>query len=92
MIELSQYAYFNNKTLESILRKIYLSNIKHDVTTSKTQFLSLLPQECLARYCFEFFFMYAMSIPVQTNVHCKKLQFHAMTYDMVFLSFAFDVI
>ena len=39
-----------------------------------------------------FFFMYAMSIPVKTKVHFKKLHFLAVTYDMGFLSFAFDVV
>ena len=38
------------------------------------------------------FFMYAMPIPVQPKVHFKKLQLLAMTYDMGFLSFAFDVV
>ena len=56
MIELSRHTYFNNKTLESILRKIYLSNIEHDVMTSKTLFLSLLPRECMSSYFFENFF------------------------------------
>ena len=72
--------------------KIYLSNIKHDVTTSKTPFLSLLPRECMSRYFFENFFMYAMPIPVQTKVHFKNLQFLALTYDMGVFSFAFDVV
>ena len=36
--------------------KIYLSNIEHDVTTSKIPFLSLLPRECMSRYVFEDFF------------------------------------
>ena len=38
------------------------------------------------------FFMYAMPIPVQTKVHFENLQFLAVTYDMGFLSFAFDVV
>ena len=38
------------------------------------------------------FFMYAMPIPAQTKVHFKNLQFLAVTYDMGFLSFAFDVV
>ena len=74
-IELSRYAYFNNKTLESILQKIYLSNIEHGVTTSKTPFLSLLPQECMSRYFLKTLFINARPIPVQTKVHLKKLQF-----------------
>ena len=48
IIELSRYAYFKSKTLESIFRKIYLSNIEHDVTTSKIPLLSLLPCECMS--------------------------------------------
>ena len=36
--------------------------------------------------------MYAMSIPVQTKVHFKNLQFLVVTYGMGFLSFAFDVV
>ena len=93
MIELSQYAYFDNKTLESILRKIYLSNIVHDVTTSKKKRFHHL---CLGNVCLDIFlktfFMYALLIPVQTKVHFKNLQFPAVTYDMGFLSFAFDVV
>ena len=38
------------------------------------------------------FFMYATQIPIQTKVHFKNLQFLAVTYDMGFLSFAFDVV
>ena len=68
---------------------MYLSDIEHDVMTSKTPFLSLLPRD---RYFLYFFFMYAMPIPVQTKVHFKKLQFLAVTYDMGFLRFAFDVV
>ena len=79
-------------TLEGILQKIYLSNIEHGVMRSKTPFLSLLPRECRSRYFLETFFMNAMPIPVQTKVHFKKLQFLAETYDMGFLSFAFDVV
>ena len=39
-----------------------------------------------------FFFMYARSIPVQTEVHFKNLKFLAVTYDMEVLIYAFDVI
>ena len=39
-----------------IFEKISLSNIDHDVMTSKIPFLSLLPRECMARYLFENFF------------------------------------
>ena len=46
----------------------------------------------MSRYFFNFFFMYAMPIPVQTKVHFKKLQFLAVTYDMGFLSSAFEVV
>ena len=76
-----------NKPLESILRKkIYLSNIEHDVTVSKIPFSSLLPLECRSRY----FFMYARSLPVQTIVHFKNLQFRTEAFDIGFLSRAFD--
>ena len=78
--------------LESILRKKYLSNIEHDVTTSKIPFLSLLPRECMSRYFLKTFFTYARSIPVQTKVHFKNLQFLAVTYDMGVSSCAFDVV
>ena len=47
-------------------------------------FLSLLPRECLSRYFLKTFFMYARSISIQTKVHFKKMQFLAVTYDMVF--------
>ena len=53
-----------------------------------TPFVSRLPRECMSRYFFEFFFMFT----VQTKVHFKNLQFLALTYDMGFLSFAFDVV
>ena len=66
--------------------------IEHDVTTSKTTFLSLLPRECMSRYFLDFFVMYAIPIPVQTKVHFKNLHFFAMTYDMGLLSYAFDVV
>ena len=33
-----------------------------------------------------------MPIPVQTKVHFENLQFLAVTYDMGFLSFAFDIV
>ena len=46
----------------------------------------------MSRYFLKTFFMHAMPIPVQTKLHFKKLQFLAVTYDMGFLSFAFDVI
>ena len=38
------------------------------------------------------FFVFTMRITVQTKVHFKNLQFLAVTYDMGFLSFAFDVV
>ena len=67
--------------------------MEHDVTTSKTPYLSLLPREYMSWHFFEnVFFMHAMPIPVQTKVYLKNLQFLAVTYDMGFLSFAFDVI
>ena len=72
--------------------KIYLSNIEHDVATSKIPFLSLLSRECMSRYFFEIFFMHARPIPGQTKGHLKKLQFLAVTYDMGVLSCAFHVV
>ena len=72
--------------------KIYLSNIEHDVETSKIPFLSLLSRECMSRYFFENFLMHARPIPGQTKVHFKNLQFLAVTYDMGVLSCAFDVV
>ena len=36
--------------------------------------------------------MYARPIPVQTKVYFKKMQFLAVTYDIVVLSCAFDVV
>ena len=45
----------------------------------------------MSRIFFENFFMHAMPIPVQTKVHFKDLLFLAWTYDMGFLSFAFDI-
>ena len=36
--------------------------------------------------------MYARPIPVQAKVHFKNLQCLPVTYDMGFLSFAFDVV
>ena len=88
IIELS-YAYFKNKTLESILRKKNLSNIEHDVTTSKMPFLALLSRECMSRYFLKTVFMYARSIPEQTKVHFTNLQFLAVTYDMFFFKLCF---
>ena len=58
----------------------------------KTPFLSLLPRECMSRYFWKTFFMYAMPIPVQTSVLFKNVQFLAVMYDMGFLSFDFDVV
>ena len=51
---------------------------------------------CLWSVCLDVFlktfFMYARSLPVQTNVHLKNMQFLAGAYDMGFLSCAFDVV
>ena len=60
--------------------------------TSKIPVLSLLPRECMSRYFLKTFFMCAMPIPVKTKVHSKNLQSLAVTYDMAFFSFAFDVV
>ena len=72
--------------------KIYLSNIEHEVTTSKITFLALLPRKCMSRYFWKTFCIYARPIPVLTKVHFKNLQFLAVTYDMRVLSCAFDVV
>ena len=37
------------------------------------------------------FIMFARPIPIQTKVHFKNLQFHAVTYDMGVLNCDFDV-
>ena len=51
---------------------------------------------CLGDVCIDVFFFlktfFMYAIPVQTKVHFKNLQFLAVTYDMGFLSFAFDVV
>ena len=73
-------------------KNILLSNIEHDVTTSKIPFLLLWPRECMSRYFFENFFHVARPIPVQTKVHFKNLQFLAVTYDMGVLCCAFNVV
>ena len=52
-------------------KKIVLSNIEHDVTTSKIPVLSLFPREWRSRYFFENFSTYARPIPVQTKVNCN---------------------
>ena len=75
-----------------LFEKIYLSNIEHDVMTSKISFFTLLLLECMSIYFFENFFMYARQMPVQTKVHFKNLIFLAVTYDMGFLICAFDFV
>ena len=55
----------------------------------KYRLISLLPRDCMSRYFFENFFMYAKSLPVQTKVRFKNLQFLAVAYDMGVLSCAF---
>ena len=42
--------------LKVFFEKIYLSNIEHDVATSKIPFLFLLSRECMPRYFFLNFF------------------------------------
>ena len=74
------------------LRKIYLSNIEHDVTTSKNFLIPFASGVYVKIFFLKTFFMYAMPIPVKTKVHFKNLQFLAVAYDMGFLSFAFDVV
>ena len=55
-------------------------------------FLTLLPWECMSRYFFENFFLVCNANTSTDKVHFKKLQFLAVTYDMGFLSFAFEVV
>ena len=43
------------RRLKVFFEKIYLSNIEHDVATSKIPFLSLLSRECMPRYFFLIF-------------------------------------
>ena len=71
--------------------KIYLSNAKRDVTTSKTVFVSFVSGVCLNKFS-KTFFMYARTIQVQTEVHIKILQLLVVTYDMGFLRCAIDVV
>ena len=56
-----------------------------------TAFITFASGMCMSRYFFDFLFMYAMPIPVQTKVHFKSLQSLAVVYNMDFFSFAFDV-
>ena len=74
--------------------KIYLSNIEHDVTTSKIPFLSLLPRECMSRYFLKTFFHVckANTSTGKSAFSKKKMQFLAVTYVMGFLRCAFDVV
>ena len=83
MIELSRYAY-QNKTLENILRIIYLSNIEHGVTTSRIHFYHF----CLGSVCLGFFFENFFHVCKAKTIF-KKMQFLAVTYDMEVLSLSF---
>ena len=49
--------------LKVFFEKIYLSNIEHDVATSKIPFLSLLSRECMPRY----FFFHACKANTRTD-------------------------
>ena len=84
---------FNKKTLESILRTKYIYQIWN--MTSRRQ-KHRFYHFCYGNVCLHIFlktfYLYAMPIPIQTKVHFKNLQFLAMTYDMGFLSLAFDVV
>ena len=86
VIELSRYAYFSNKTLESNLRKnifIEYRTLRHDVKNYRSVCLDIFLKT---------FFMYARPKPVQTKVHFKNLQFLVLTYDMAVISCAFNVV
>ena len=65
-----------------ILNKIYLSNTKHDVKTSKKRFC----QFCSGSVCLKQFskniFMSVRPIVVQTKVHFKSLKLLVVTFDM----------
>ena len=79
--------------LKVFFEKIYLSNIEHDVATSKKyRFYHFCRVSVCLDTFFLFFFMHARPIPGQTKVHFKNLQFLAVTYDMGVLSCAFDVV
>ena len=91
-MELSRCAYFKSKTLEIMLRKIYLSNIEHDVTTSKIPFLSLLPRECMSTYFLKTFLCMQCQYKYRQKCILKFFKFPAVTYDMGVLSCAFDVV
>ena len=72
-----------------------ITNIEHDVKTSKIPFLSLLPREGMSRYFFlKTLFMYARSIPVQKKVHLINSQFLVVTFDKIMgvLNCAFNVV
>ena len=69
--------------------KTYLSNIEHDVTTSKIPFLSLLPRELLSRYFFKVFYV------CYANASTDKSAFSKIAIsccDVGFLSCDFDVV
>ena len=58
----------------------------------KHRFYHFCPGNVCLKTFLNTFFMYTIPIPVQTKVQFKNIQFLAVTYDMGFLSFAFDVV
>ena len=53
------------------LNKIYLSNAKHDVKTSKITFLTMLSRKYMSKNFSKNIFMSVKPIVVQTKVHFK---------------------
>ena len=72
-------------------KKIYLSNIEHEVTTSKIPFYHF----CLGSACLDIFenFLHVCKATTSTDKSpFKKLHFIAVAYDMRFISCALDVV
>ena len=64
------------------LNKIYLSNTKHDVKTSKVAFLSILSRKYMSKQFSKNIFMSVRPIVVQTKLHFKILKLLVVTFDM----------
>ena len=93
IIELSAYAYLNNKTFESILRKkIYYQILNMTPQRQNYRFYNLSLGSVCLDFFGETFFMYARPLPVQTKVHFKNLLLRAVAYDLGLLSCASDVV
>ena len=52
ILELNVNANFTYRTSKSIFDKIYLSNTKRDIKTSKIAFLSILSRKCMSKAIF----------------------------------------